>query len=593
MAPNSPTLPDATSIEIADGESIHLYSCRLFPNPVFVPLPKYVGTTIDNVVLHDLAQSDSFYDLIYGIITLDNFSLSIKGTTAIIDFAGEHSKAVAIFPETIPTLWATLTMNNLDIEHVRFLLQGAAFPHSELASIYNDYPAMKDIIDSEGYCVITDYSLPEYSSGEMAQLRKQTKFIPRPGIDNDSYYPMVDYMAQQGLPDPRSDTQTGRMFSVIFEAARFGVPSTSFTRIQNAPDSFTHTAAIWYTTQFYWDSDPDLYDERYAPHLAPLSQVIALRQAYLENHVDQAASILFGPEFTMHHGSSAALTGRRYDEYSGTYTVLHGHGPLNAEVPFILGSSSRYDEFIDVEVAFITFASAWYDEAMFLDAYRNVLQPEEVLDYAQTQAERHIVTLRIQDDGSLTYWGHLLPKDISPSDDNDQHHRVVFPAHERQKTVYSASIFDIEPFAVSFWLPEDWQVIDDPEVTGGPFYPTWSLMSVLDETNTLVGVIGYYTYEQYPGAEEIPQAIYGAVGVGNGDQFNIWETYRQVRQSPVGATAIMEVQYGRTLAYSTKTTNRGILSYNRDLQVYVTMEFTYDFISTEQYLHIAHSLRFD
>ncbi|MCL1793287.1 MAG: hypothetical protein FWG34_05420 [Oscillospiraceae bacterium] len=173
---------------------------------------------------------------------------------------------------------------------------------------------------------------------------------------------------------------------------------------------------------------------------------------------------------------------------------------------------------------------------------------------------------------------------------------VIFPASDKGKTEYNAAIYEIEPFALSVELPENWSYKErEPGADFAGHFAffeiLWSVFDIYDESGEFVGAVGYNIYENYEGAEEDdPRAIYSQIALGNHYHFDVRESYAVVKETEYGKTATADVYYSANINGGTEMKNKGILSYNRDLSVYVAMEFESALVTDEQIANIAKSV---
>lgn len=178
---------------------------------------------------------------------------------------------------------------------------------------------------------------------------------------------------------------------------------------------------------------------------------------------------------------------------------------------------------------------------------------------------------------------------------------ITFPAYDTEKTEQNAHIFNIKPFKLSVDLPSGWSIAERPKES--KFFPVngvWSVMELYNEKQEHVGAVGYNVYEKYEGAEDVPQAIYNQIALGNHYCFSAQPkendgNYLSVAEQKQGVTAITSVYYSPQLSKEmgygeTEHFNKGILSYNRELLVYVAFEFDAEGISEDDLQVVAKSI---
>ena len=169
---------------------------------------------------------------------------------------------------------------------------------------------------------------------------------------------------------------------------------------------------------------------------------------------------------------------------------------------------------------------------------------------------------------------------------------AAFPASDFGLTEYNAAVYAIEPFSLSFLLPEGWSAAENREATGMDMLPLFSKYELRNAAGECVGMLGYTTYEPYEGAEDDPRAIYSQIALGNHYQFDVRESYRPVAESESGVTALCDVYYSALTGGGEEKRNRGILAYDRELLVYVAFELDAEKVTEAECEAIAASLRF-
>jgi hypothetical protein len=183
----------------------------------------------------------------------------------------------------------------------------------------------------------------------------------------------------------------------------------------------------------------------------------------------------------------------------------------------------------------------------------------------------------------------------TPPQSNNQ--TVTFPANDKEKTEFNASIYEIAPFDLSVELPNGWTLKERESAAGFDtdiaIQGVWSVLDIFDENGGHAGAVGYNTYEPYQGAEDVPQAIYNQIALGNNYHFDVRDSYTAIRETASGVTAAADVYYSASINNGAEKTNKGIVSYNKNLLVYVAMEFASDKITDEQVENIAKSIQLE
>lgn len=164
--------------------------------------------------------------------------------------------------------------------------------------------------------------------------------------------------------------------------------------------------------------------------------------------------------------------------------------------------------------------------------------------------------------------------------------------------------FSDDNFAVNMTLPNEWSTkLREDLSTEWVKFPLMNLESqynIYDENNNCIGAIGYSEYTPQKDVEELPQAIYSGVAVPNNYNFNARTVdeggfYIPVKDTDSGTTAITKVYYAPNISKDVgyggeEVYNKGILSYNKNLLVYIAMEFDDNAISEEELKEVASSI---
>ena len=166
---------------------------------------------------------------------------------------------------------------------------------------------------------------------------------------------------------------------------------------------------------------------------------------------------------------------------------------------------------------------------------------------------------------------------------------LTFPAQAAQEG---------ESFSVSFDLPEGWTLRarepDAGQDTGEPLAlaSVTSVYDLYDAQGALVGAAGYSPYEPYEGERDAPAVVYATVRMGSVYRFDTEESYEVVKETDVGANAVMDVVLQEGGAGGSATLNRGVLAYDRDRAVFVAFELDAGRVTAQQQRDIAASVAF-
>ena len=155
-----------------------------------------------------------------------------------------------------------------------------------------------------------------------------------------------------------------------------------------------------------------------------------------------------------------------------------------------------------------------------------------------------------------------------------------------------------ESFSVSFDLPEGWTASAREPDAGQDVHEPLALASVTsiydlyDAQGGLAGAVGYSPYEPYEGERDAPAVVYAAVRMGSVYRFDTEESYEVVKETDVGANAVMDVVLQEGGAGGSATLNRGVLAYDRDRAVFVAFELDAGRVTAQQQRDIAASVEF-
>lgn len=155
-----------------------------------------------------------------------------------------------------------------------------------------------------------------------------------------------------------------------------------------------------------------------------------------------------------------------------------------------------------------------------------------------------------------------------------------------------------EAVSVSFGLPEGWTArareADAGQDTGEPLAlaSVTSIYDLYDAQGGLAGAVGYSPYEPYEGERDAPAVVYATVRLGSVYRFDTDESYEVVKETDVGANAVMDVVRQVGGAGGSTTLNRGVLAYDRERAVFVAFELDAGRVTAQQQRDIAASVEF-
>ena len=166
---------------------------------------------------------------------------------------------------------------------------------------------------------------------------------------------------------------------------------------------------------------------------------------------------------------------------------------------------------------------------------------------------------------------------------------LTFPAQAAQEG---------ESFSVSFGLPEGWTARAREADAGQEVHEPLALASVTsiydlyDAQGGLAGAVGCSPYEPYEGERDAPAVVYATVRLGSVYRFDTDESYEVVKETDVGANAVMDVVRQVGGAGGSTTLNRGVLAYDRERAVFVAFELDAGRVTAQQQRDIAASVEF-
>lgn len=170
---------------------------------------------------------------------------------------------------------------------------------------------------------------------------------------------------------------------------------------------------------------------------------------------------------------------------------------------------------------------------------------------------------------------------------------IPFPAYQTENTMVNAPA-NVSPFHMYIDLPKGWEAHMPPEEAHNSLFFT---PVYLYKDDVLMAVCGYNQFESID-ENEIPQgeyykAVYSGIRLGS---LYRWDDYQPIVTAEGMETALANVYIQQTdgmpsAAASPTTVLPGILSYNKQLQVYVAIQFSSDTVTDEEREIIAKSIR--
>lgn len=175
---------------------------------------------------------------------------------------------------------------------------------------------------------------------------------------------------------------------------------------------------------------------------------------------------------------------------------------------------------------------------------------------------------------------------------------VTFPAYQEGQNESNTQIYDTAPFTATLSLPDGWETRlpeEGDREGGGPFYTKVDFY----QGEAYMGFIGFNTFT--PADGEVPQedyykTVYPELRLSS---FFQWEPYQPVKTDETGEAAVCTVSYKDpgeidkhpgAMASVPVIEVPGVLCYNKELKVYVGLQFAQGAVSDEQARQIAMSL---
>ncbi len=169
---------------------------------------------------------------------------------------------------------------------------------------------------------------------------------------------------------------------------------------------------------------------------------------------------------------------------------------------------------------------------------------------------------------------------------------VTFPANDIGKTQYSGKVFDIAPFTLELLLPDGW-TLKTPEAEGDAAWGLFSTVGIY-QGEVRIGSMGCNTFQLYEDAGDNPRAVYSQIMTGSVVSWE--EDYTPVVQSEAACTATCRIRRqvpkdGQAMAAAKTQYSRGILSYDKNLLVYVGIQLEEGVIADKSLWAIAKSVK--
>jgi len=166
---------------------------------------------------------------------------------------------------------------------------------------------------------------------------------------------------------------------------------------------------IWSTKPIYITPDNEYYDvevtQKIMPIAASVSQRLAMQETcfWIKEHIEETAYRIFGNDTVIKHCEPSLPY--QWFETEGVYTPPHMGGAGHI-IPHLYSYTVDIDnETVNAEVAYLRYTMQGFYDAV-LDKFTE--DYDEVEDYLENRAQRHIVTLRTEPGGSFLIRQHHL-----------------------------------------------------------------------------------------------------------------------------------------------------------------------------------------
>lgn len=194
----------------------------------------------------------------------------------------------------------------------------------------------------------------------------------------------------------------------------------------------------------------------------------------------------------------------------------------------------------------------------------------------------------------------------APDSDTPASEAESVPAEEKKNaaTPLSFTVSAAQTVSLSLTLPDGWSIVDADEMERTAEQQMYLYVAspkdrklFVNADGVCVGAIDCVPYRVDEEDADKPRAIFFLVGLGNDYNFGVYEDARilKTEEHAVGATLQTDVYIAPSIRESqglerTEKTNRGILSYNRNENVYAAIELESSLVSAEMLDALAHSL---
>ena len=163
---------------------------------------------------------------------------------------------------------------------------------------------------------------------------------------------------------------------------------------------------------------------------------------------------------------------------------------------------------------------------------------------------------------------------------------------------------DHEAYHLLFRVPAGWSSVDlAPEEARaqGHLYlynGTEDRHYIRDEAGKIIGAFGCMSYEETPGEETNPRAVFGSIAGGNGYRFDVSGSYAPLARRDRGESGRVQAVYSEAflrpfVENAAETRKEGFLCYDRALGVYAAVELEPGVLTEEEMDTLARSLNME
>ena len=175
---------------------------------------------------------------------------------------------------------------------------------------------------------------------------------------------------------------------------------------------------------------------------------------------------------------------------------------------------------------------------------------------------------------------------------------ISFPADQDGRNAYNSKIYDTKPFSVKLALPAGWETRQPAAENRGSDDNFYTKVALYNK-EAYMGFVGFNIYT--PAGEEVPKedyykTVYSSLRLGS---MYIWDQYTPVKTTETTETATATVNYKDpekidenpgAMAEVPFIEVPGILAYDKNMLVYVGIQFAENAVTDEEVRQIAESL---